>query len=362
MIVITIILFVYCLLVVGLIAGWRKSVRKAHAPHPVGMMVTVVVPVRNEEKNIATLLHDVSLQDYPNFEVIVADDHSEDGTKDVVRNFSLPQLRYIKSVGHGKKQAITTAVACAQGEVIVTTDADCSLSSGWLTQMVSPFSNPSVRMVFGGVKMKTDGSFFSVLQAMEFTSLIGTAVATAAWGIPVMCNGANLAFRKKAFFDVQGYEGNLHIASGDDEFLMRKIHARFPDGLRFVHSTGSVVSTRPLSSLGDFLEQRIRWASKWKQHTSLFSSILAVFIFLVQVLSLTGWMQLGMSFYAPLLVVMFLKLVLEARFLKTTATALAVPWNGWAFLVLQLVYPLYVALVAVMSLFASYSWKGRKLR
>ncbi len=133
----------------------------------------------------------------------------------------------------------------AGGEIIVTTDADCRLPIHWLQSIATSFHEGNVKMVFGGVRIKEDKSFFSKLQALEFCSLIGTGGAMAGLGIPILCNGANLAFLRSAFLEVKGYDGNLDIPSGDDEFLMRKIDRRFPGSIRFQPSEDSVVETRP---------------------------------------------------------------------------------------------------------------------
>ena len=136
-------------------------------------------------------------------------------------------------------------------------------------------------MVFGGVKLE-GSSFFSALQSHEFLSLIGTGAATLWYGLPSMCNGANLAFRKAIFFEVGGYANNLHIPSGDDEFLMRKIFQLFPEGIQFVSDSDAVVSTPASLALKEFVHQRVRWAGKWKHNVSSWNAVVAIFIFCFQ--------------------------------------------------------------------------------
>ena len=192
--------------------------------------ISLIIPARNEETNIGKLLAALSNQSYPKelTEIIVVDDHSTDNTATIVQQFPFAKLIQLKedAINSYKKKAIEKGIAEATGELIVTTDADCNVNPGWLRAINSSFSDESVKMSFGAVRIQSDQTIFSRLQALEFSSLIGSGASTAAFGFPTMCNGANLAFTKEAFLQTNGYTGNEQIASGDDEFLMRKIEAK----------------------------------------------------------------------------------------------------------------------------------------
>src|SRR5688572_12389412 len=222
----------YLMFIAFLKRGWYLAGRVKGLPVAQFNSFTVIVPVRNEARSISVLLQQLQALDYPDFEVIVVDDHSDDQTKALVDFFSKQdkRIRLITNEGKGKKKAITTAIGQSKGTIIVTTDGDCQVQRGWLHGINQKFQDAKTMMVFGGVSIQSH-SFFSTLQALEFSSLIGSGVALWAQGKPVMCNGANLAFRKEVFQQVGGYAGNEHIASGDDEFLMRKILQRYPRGI-----------------------------------------------------------------------------------------------------------------------------------
>ena len=355
---------VYFILVIVLFVGWKKAVaQKPGAPS--GLRATIVVPARNEARNITRLLDDLKRQTYPLFEVIVVDDHSEDNTADIVRQ-RLPehqQLRLVSSAGTGKKAALARGVQLAQGVVIITTDADCRVPAEWVATLLSYFEKDTVQMVFGGVAIPAQ-DYFSTLQSLEFASLIGSGAGTMALGVPTMCNGANLAFRKAAFEAVGGYAGNLHIPSGDDEFLLRKIAEQYPGGIAFSGDERTVVTTMPSQTLRDFIHQRIRWAGKWRHHQSFVSKVLALFVAAFQAL----------VFLLPIMVVMQRidagialglwvgKAALEYFFLRHVSHILRLSWNWPAFLSLQLLYPLYILLIGVFSNFHTFEWKGRKLK
>jgi poly-beta-1,6-N-acetyl-D-glucosamine synthase len=360
-----IIYFIYFLLMIVLIVGWRKTISKETPRNLVTQFsVSVIVPVRNEYKTIQSLLNDLSHQSYRNLEVIVVNDHSEDKTEEIVIPFTLmdPRFRLLQNNGHGKKSALTYGIHASAGEIVLTTDGDCSVGKDWVLSMLQEFQNRQTQFVFGGVKLWQD-SFFSSLQAMEFVSLVGAAAASASNGMPIMCNGANLAFRKTAFFEVDGYSGNFHIPSGDDEFLMRKIFSKFPFGVSFSANRNSIVTTKAAKTATDFLHQRIRWAGKWRVNQSFISRLVAIFIFCFQgsvlflpLAAIVGWL-------APNLVAMLLllKAFIEALFLTKVARFLNVRWSWLIFLILQVAYPVYVVTIGLISNVASFEWKGRKL-
>lgn len=358
--VITGIFIVYFLLMALLLTGWSLAM-KAEADQKVGKepLISVIIPVRNEEMTIGKLLTDLSRQEYKNFEIIVVNDDSEDETLWMVSRYDLKNLHVVHNKGKGKKAAITSGVRAARGAIIVTTDADCSVPPEWLTILRSRFRDNDVMMAFGGVRMAGEDSFFNSLQAMEFSSLIGTGAATAALGFPTVCNGANLAFRKKAFSAVKGYDDNLEIPSGDDEFLMRKIARKFSGGVQYVNDPRAVVTTESQPDPEAFFNQRIRWASKWRYNSSIVARTLAVAVVIFQFVFIFNWVLIFTSLTLQALFLMTVKAILEAALLLQVCRFLRVPWKWRTFFSLQFVYPLYVIGVAASSFFRPFRWKNR---
>ncbi|WP_276369985.1 glycosyltransferase [Chryseolinea sp. H1M3-3] len=356
----------YFLFIGLLIAGWRKAIsQKLPGPEEHHHLISIVIAARNEGSRIARLLADIQLQSYKNYEVIVVNDHSTDNTFEQAELFARMDARFtiIQNAGEGKKNALTKGIYYSKGDIIVTTDADCRVNNHWLTSISCYFQQSDTKMVFGGVRIEGD-SFFSKIQAHEFLSLIGTSAATWAFGFPSMCNGANLAFRKTVFKEVGGYENNLHIPSGDDEFLMHKIFRAYPSGIKFVSNREAIVTTCPSSDLQQFLYQRIRWAGKWRHNLSITNVLLAIFIFFFHVSMMLLPVAAYLGFIQPVVAASLLiwKLVFEYTVLKKIADFLIVPWNWTAFIILQITYPLYAVGVGLISLFLSYEWKGRKLK
>ena len=357
----------YCVILGILILGWRRGIRNdlILTSDKSALFISVVVPARNEEASIGRLLVDLENQDHADFEVIVVNDHSEDKTLPIVKEAVArnPRLRIISNGGNGKKAALTSGIEVSKGSIIVTTDADCSVSREWLSVLAHFFDDEEVKMAFGGVRMDAK-STFSNLQSLEFASLIGSGMSMASWSYPAMCNGANLAFRKSVYEEVGGYTDNLHIPSGDDEFLMRKIVALYPMGVKPVFHRHSVVSTMPNSTFKDFLQQRIRWAGKWAYNNSLRTKALAVFVFCFQLTTLLlplfvafAWIDIKTC-----IILVLSKASFEFLFLERVTKFLSLRWNWVSFAILQVIYPVYVVFIGVLSNFKSFEWKGRKLK
>lgn len=357
----------YLIAVFGLITGWIKAIAQPVAGVMKEKFISVIIPFRNEEKTIGHLIHDLQHQEYPRdkFEVVLINDHSEDSSVGVINEELRGPIsaKLLNNAAHGKKSALTKGIRHAIGTIVVTTDADCRVKPGWIRSINNSFSDESIKMTFGAVRLETDHSLFSKMQALEFSTLIGSGASTAAFGFPTLCNGANLAFTKDAFTETGGYDGNEYIASGDDEFLMRKIEAKYSNGIRFNNNPENVVTTYPQKTLDSFLSQRIRWAGKWRHHDGTNSKLLAVYVFLfhLSVMMLPFFVLMGDISVYVMLGLLVAKAVVEFLFLRQVSSWLTVPWHGLSFFLLQLVYSVYAVGVAVTALFKKTAWKGRAL-
>ena len=168
--------------------------------------VSVLIAARNEGKNIETLLQSLYNQsfDKEKFEIIIVDDHSTDETSEVSENFRIlhPEmnLKVLKATGNGKKQAISQALHTADNELVMVTDADCELPEHWIKVMVDYFLSHDLKMLLGPVLLSPAKTLFEKLQVLEHLSLIASTAGSAAIGMPVMCNGANMMLCSVAVF------------------------------------------------------------------------------------------------------------------------------------------------------------------
>lgn len=366
----SLILGIYMLLLFTLLVGWVR-IRRQPMPQRTAdpSPVSVIVAARNEADNIGSLLDDLRSTAFPpdRFEVIIVDDHSTDTTPEIVRQAiaTFPQAKFLQlpEGRTGKKAALLLGIEQSRFGVIATTDADCTVSKNWLTCLASYFGSAQTKLLVGPVKIAENHSFIDSLQVMEFVSVAGTTAATVGLGHPVMANGANLAFRKETFAELGGYDDNLAIASGDDEFLLRKVFRKYPDGIRYLNYYEAAITTPPLPTIAALVSQRIRWAGKWRHNSDWVARALAFFVLVSQfsflsLIILSVWQPaLPIAIGIGLLVI---KLLMEGVFIAWVSRFLDRRFDVLAFVVLEILYPFYVLFIGIGSLFLSFQWKGRR--
>lgn len=160
------------------------------------------------------------------------------------------------------KKAIEIAIGIASGDLIVTTDADCTAPPDWIRCLASCQYRQKAVFIAAPVKIDAVPTLLSIFQSLDFMTLQGITGASVFKRFHSMCNGANLAYEKKVFYEVGGFKGIDNLASGDDMLLMHKIATRYPDQVFFVKSKSAIISTQASETWKSFFQQRIRWASK----------------------------------------------------------------------------------------------------
>lgn len=363
-----IILSAYCVLLIIFIIGW-ESIRvrqRTHKP-PKDIVYSIVVPIRNEALNLLSLFHSLEKLRFPDerFEVILVDDHSEDNSKNIFDEYikrSSLNIKWVRlDVDSGKKAALNKGILLTTGQVIVTTDGDCIVSSGWLETLDTYYQDSGTKMVFGPVAFHTEQTFFHHLQQIEFLSLVGAGAASLTLKIPNMCNGANLSFTKEVFEEIGGYKENEDIPSGDDEFLMHAIYHKYPNGVFFNKSEQALVNTYSLKDLTSFFSQRKRWSSKWRHYKNDKAKYMAMFIALTNVIIIYAFFYLLLSLSIPLGILIFIKIILEGLFIYRVVSYYKKPFKIGHFILLEICYPFYVVMFGLASNFGSYIWKGRRI-
>ncbi|MBU2913883.1 glycosyltransferase [Reichenbachiella agariperforans] len=355
--IIVVLLYVTALLV--LMNALRRV--KSTKTQPSEEWVTVLIPVRNEEFCIQRTVQSILTNKYHNIEVLVIDDHSTDRTAEIVSSIDDDRVCLLKLEGSktGKKAAITMGVdAAARGDIVICTDGDTVVGERWVENHVTNLLEEKV-LVFGPVKYFDRGGFWTKLLNTELTALVGVGAATSVLGKASMINGCNYSFRKKAFKKVAGFEGNEHVASGDDEFLLRKITKFYPDGVAFLGEEGGRVETEPPASVRQFYYQRKRWASKWKHHRDLLSWVMPLFVFAIYALFV------GLAFYlffdhkTEVIGCIAVKLLADWMFLKKSSTLTGVRLSVLTVFCLQIIYPFYVVFFGIASNFGKFRWRSR---
>ena len=317
-----------------------------------GFSLSVIVCARNEEKNLPDLLCAVAGQSYKNFELIVVNDHSSDETESIVHSFMAenPNFRIVNARGEGKKNALKEGIAASSGEIIVQTDADCVPAEKWLETIAVYFARSKSDFVIGPIKM-VSSSAFEEMQALEFMSLVASGAGAAAIEMPILCNGANLAYKRSVWEDAV-HAQHEEFASGDDMFLLLSAK-KSKKKITFLKSVEAIVTTKAEASVSGFLRQRQRWASKsagYRDFSVLFTAFVVLGLsVLFFILLLTGKFNLLLS-------VFLWKGLIDLFFLFSTA-----PFFGlqkclkWVFPVAA-IYPFYIVYTAFTGIFKKKKW------
>lgn len=330
--------------------------------------ISVIIPARNEENNIGKLLEALKNQLYPKglTEIIVVDDHSTDNTASIVQQFQFARLIHIKedTINSYKKKAIETGIAAATGELILTTDADCIPSTNWLQTIASFKEEKKSVFIAAPVVINCNSSVLQIFQAMDFMVLQGITGAAVTKEKMSMCNGANLAYERKAFYDVNCFTGVDHIASGDDMLLMHKIWKQNPGKVQYLKSKEAIVSTEPMKTWKSFFNQRIRWASKASMYNDKRILPVLLLVYLVNlsfaVLLVAGFWNKYYWLYAAILWVA--KTLVELQFFISVSKFFDKQWAIKLFFFFQPLHIFYTIISGLFGQFGKYEWKGRKVK
>ncbi|MET0635495.1 MAG: glycosyltransferase [Chitinophagaceae bacterium] len=337
---------------------------------PLGEPVTsisIIIPVRNEALNIGNLLTAILAQQYPGgkLEIIVVDDHSEDGTVDIVKTFPRVKLIHLpdQQINSFKKKSIETGIAVASGELIITTDADCIPGHDWLSTMALFYQNTSPVFIAAPVVINHGRTIIGLFQSMDFLVLQGITAASVQGKIHAMCNGANMAYRRDVFYEVEGFRGIDHIASGDDMLLLYKIRQRYPERIGYLRSAKAIMATSAQPTIGSFFNQRIRWASKATVYQE--KNMLPV-LALVYCFNLLFPVLLVAAYWFPqlwllLLLLLLGKTLVEFPFYWSVAGFYKLRGTAWLFPLFQPAHILYTVLSGFLGQIHTYEWKGRKV-
>lgn len=329
--------------------------------------VSVLIAARNEGKNIEKLLQSLYNQSFSKelFEVIIIDDHSYDDTEVIVKNFIETHedinLKIFKAEKRGKKLAISQALHLSQNDLILVTDADCSLKETWIESIVNFYSENEAKMILAPVLLSPAETFFEKIQVLEHLSLIGSTAGSAAIGFPVMCNGANMAYEREAALEVEKNRTDFNIASGDDMFLLEQFVKNYGHkNVKFLLSKSAIVKTEACKTVSEFFRQRRRWVSKTKSYTNwkIITTALIVLFFNLSIISL-----FVSAFFIPALwslyfLLTFLKFFTDYPLLKSITSFMnQEKLLRWAFL-LEFIYPFYVVFTAISGMLIKVNWKS----
>lgn len=339
--------------------------------------VSILIPARNEAENIQRCVQSIVDQKYPSslFEIILIDDHSTDGTAELVQQLQASNIQILSlkdfvkdraSLKSFKKKAIEVGIENAKGDLIVTTDADCLVPENWLNLIVSFFEKNQCKFIAAPVNFFEEKSRFEKIQSLDFIGMMAVTGGGIHRRFMNMCNGANLAYEKKAFYQVNGFEGIDQIASGDDMLLMQKMAKRFPDQIAFLKNKDATVLTTAKPDLESFTQQRVRWASKSGNYQEVSVLVILGLVFLFCVSIVTNFILLFLFFEKikwVFLIQLFSKTIIDYFLLNKMCTFFKRKDLMKVFIPAQVFHIIYIVSIGLISnVKKEYNWKGRKMR
>jgi cellulose synthase/poly-beta-1,6-N-acetylglucosamine synthase-like glycosyltransferase len=357
--------FLYAVALLKLQGGFKNLKAGQNKTQP---NVSVVIAARNEEDTIGCCLAAVLNQTYPKhkLEIIVIDDRSEDGTFEAIQKLAgangqikLLQIKDRSAHLAPKKRAIDLGIQNASGEIIVTTDADCQPGPEWISKLIKHFE-PNVGMVAGFNPYKTENpSLFYQMLSLDYFAMASVAAASAGLNYPLSCTGGNLAYRKTVYLETGGFTKFSNWVSGDDDFFLEQIRENSNWEICYATNPKTSVPTAPPETFKDFVQQRIRYASK-AGHYSPKVTLGLVGIYLMNLLILIGPI---LSIVKPQILLVWLtgwafKTLSEFIFLKRGEKKFQTKFKSTVFLLAAVMHPIYIVLAGLLGQVSNFSWKG----
>ncbi len=237
-----------------------------HSDESARMFVSVVIAARDEEGHLAACLQSVLNQTYDSqaFEVIVVNDHSSDRTETICQEFAArhANLRYLNAREdaqlRGKTNALDQAIEAAKGEIILITDADCTVPPTWVEWTAKRYIS-SVGIV-GGLTLQKADTWFEGMQSLDWAYLLSLAAATMSLRIPLSTIGNNLSFRKSAYNEVGGYR-KIPFSVTEDFMLFQAIVQTKRWNYLCPIDPRTLVTSHPCSGWQELVRQKHRWGT-----------------------------------------------------------------------------------------------------
>lgn len=348
----------------------RKGLFKLNCQPPPQSLpsISIIVSMHNEASNATPCVEKLVNLDYPKdlFQIILVDDRSTDDTADIIEGFakkySFIQTFSIQTVDQDfapKKYAIDQAILRAGGEIILLTDADGRVPSGWAKHMVECFSD-NVGMVIGYAPYNTSFPFNRLLYhllSLEYLSHASVAAATTGLRYPVTCVGTNIAYRKKVYIDLNGFGKFKNIHTGDDDLFLQRIREETDWQIKYCTHRNSQVLNDPPTTWKKFFHQRLRYASKgflYPIRVTFSLIFFYIFNFLLILSPLT--LLLDPGYATPIVTLLIFKSVIEFIFLKTAASSLNDIRHIHLFPVAFLLHIPYVVVFGLLGQLRGFQW------
>lgn len=353
----------YAIFIFFVLIGFFKQKKSAVKTDIPSIGISVLLPFKNEKKHLIGLLESLEKQSHPLFEVIFINDHSNDDSERLIQDYSSAKLNIrLLHLGHeqtGKKAALEEGIKHSNFDWIVTTDADCLLPENWLSSFAK--SSGEKMLCAGRVEIQEGKGFWNHFQQLEMISIQAVSFAFGRLCMPISMSGANLFYPKELFQNLQPYQSNKTIPSGDDIYFLQALKKN-NQKVYFIDQLENRVQTQA-TSVGGYFSQRIRWMKKGSSFTDLHTVLVGMMIFLSAVVFIfaTGYQLFTAQWNALLLISLGLKIIVDFLLLFLVTHH----WKKKALMIWFI--PSFILNMAILSVlplvgwFIPVSWKGRKI-
>ncbi len=333
--------------------------------------LSLVCVFRNEELVLPQLLNSLQiLCDHVKIPMLLINDHSNDASEQIIKKHpiykqNLFQLINAPAQVQGKKQCLEWSIRhVITTQNIFITDADCTPTQLSISSLWNEHVQNQASLSLGLVSFSGGKSLLHQYQIIENTCLVALSTFHAAHKTPSMGNAANMIIKRNDFLEAHPYRENVHIAGGDDIFLIQALQKQAKK-IHYSNQSKSVIQTETVNSWKNLWHQRIRWAQKSQFQPfgiTQFSQILLVLFFILLWGICIG--ALLKKSYVQLLLLWFYKISGEAIFIKKifsklpeapTPTILQIAGSSFTQFI-------FIPLVAFMQFFLSVHWKDRIVR
>lgn len=360
--------FTYLLLIISILKEWTFQ---SIGPSPTAVNFSVIIPARNEAYNIIPCLNAIidSRDNYSGtVQVIVIDDHSQDETYNIVKEFAEYKIEVYKlsdwledKINAYKKAAISFGLQKSTFEYIVQLDADVFVDKNYFFAINNCINANDTIFIAGPVLFAPSKNLlehFQTLDMMGMMAVTNAGIKSQKW---YMANGANMVYKKgdKNF-------GLNDMASGDDVYQIQEYARRDKDKITFCLDKLAIVKTAPENSWSDLFKQRIRWATKNKKMESGTMQMMMLIPF-VNAWVIIGHLLLYFFFGTPALMLFLFHILtkwgVDYIYLKKLSNFFDQDHSMNYFIPASVLHLFYIAFIGLASFFVrKYEWKGRRVR
>lgn len=372
----TCIIFLYSRIFLRYNRLW-KSIKISNKKYDNSNFISVIISCKNEEKNIVNLIQDLKNQDFDNkkLEIIIINDHSSDQTLSTLNKFS-QTYRCLTVLDmdieeHGKIMAISKGVKMAKGDIILCTDADCSLPSGWISTIVCYFQDKNINFISAPIKYPNEKTYFKKFQLLELISLTASGGASICDGKPIFCSGANIAFRKEIYENIS--EDDFKKFINDDVSLLNYIHKNYKGSISFIKDIRATITTQLHETYRSFIKQKIRWINFAKYEKNIYSFYISLVVFLMNSFLILHFFLFLLSFLynnqdvlysLDIYIFLFIflsKFIVDYIFISSILKSLRLESLSIYIFPFQIIFAFYVLLIVPLSYIIKPEWKNNPL-